>query len=129
RAVLNFSSSRRELTDQDALTSLTALAETYRTLTSGIYYAHPPAALIAKALYSALEDFLKGYKQEESRQALGTTGLKDGEIFQLLVFMARVARTHTNGRPRSRMFLNWLTAQFPELQAATAAEAPRIIIP
>src|SRR6185437_5432562 len=42
QTILKFAASRRDLTDQDALTAIAALAETYRTLLSGIYYEKSP---------------------------------------------------------------------------------------
>ncbi len=41
-AVLKFAAERRDLADGDILAALEALAETYRTLVSGIYYEKPP---------------------------------------------------------------------------------------
>jgi hypothetical protein len=52
----------------------------------------------------------------------------DSEIFQLLVFLFRMGLLRTNGRPRSRRFIEFLRSQFPatpELQR----EQSRIIIP
>jgi hypothetical protein len=129
RTILSFAAGRRDLADGDALAALLALAETYRTLSSGIYYARPPDAPVAHGLYAALEELLQNYKKEESLRAMGLAALKDGDVFQALVFLARVARSHTNGRPRSRMFLDFLAAQFPAPPAAAPAEASRIIIP
>jgi len=48
-------------------------------------------------------------------------------VFHLLVFLLRVGRHHTNGRPRSRRFLEFLRRQFPK--TAAEPEAPRIILP
>jgi hypothetical protein len=44
------------------------------------------------------------------------------------VFLARMARSWTNGRPRARIFLEYLRTQFPEVREAQA-EASRIIVP
>ena len=43
-ALLKFSAEHRDLADGDIFTALEALAETYRTLVSGIYYEKPPNA-------------------------------------------------------------------------------------
>jgi len=56
--------------------------------------------------------------------------LKDSEIFQLLVFLLRVGKQETNGRPLSRAFLSFLRARFPlPAEAQVTQEASRIILP
>lgn len=128
RTVVNFAIEHRELADPDALTAIIALAETYRTLVSGIYYAKPPDAWLANGLYAALENFIGEYKQQAGRQP-GFPAVKDSEVFYLLVFLARVGRQQTNGRPRCRLFLWLLADEFPAAEPAAAAESSRIIIP
>ncbi len=122
--ILKFAAEWRELTDLHILTAVSALAETYRTLSSGIYYEKPPADSIANGLYLALADSAQDCKKQES----GFTALKDVEIFYLLVFLARMVRARTNGRPRARIFLGFLRTQFPQSEAI-APEASRIILP
>ena len=125
-ALLKFSAEQRDSADGDIFTALEALAETYRTLVSGIYYEKPPTAPLASALYAALAAFIQDYKKQESSQK-GFTALKDSDIFHSLVYLARVCRLSTNGRPRARIFLELLRAQYPqqELQPQTS----RIIAP
>jgi hypothetical protein len=115
------------LADGDALTALGALAETYRTLGTGIYYEKPPDATLPRALYGELAHFLGEVRKQEAESA-GFATLKDTEIFHLLVFLLRVGRHRTNGRPRSRAYLDFLRAQFPR-SAQLEKEAPRIITP
>lgn len=115
------------LVDADVLAALGALAETYRTLGSGIYYEKPPEALLPRAVYDQLTHFLNEAKQHAAQQA-GVPTLKDTEAFRLLVFMMRVGRHHTNGRPRSRAYLDYLRAQFPR-SAELQKDAPRIVMP
>src|SRR5271155_4348145 len=50
-AILNFQIENRELTDASAYSALEALAETFRTLETGILYERPPGAPLARALY------------------------------------------------------------------------------
>jgi len=115
------------LSDADVLAALQALAETYKTLLTGIYYQKPPDAPLPRALYQQLADFLKKAREEEAKRA-GFALTKDSEAFTLLVFLLRLGTLHTNGRPRSRRFLEFLRTQFTR-SPETAAEVPRIIVP
>jgi hypothetical protein len=124
--ILKFAAENPAVTDGDAIAALRALAETYRTLGSGILYEKPPEAPLPRGLYAALAKFLAEAKQQESQQA-DFASLKDSEIFFLLVFLFRVGLSRTNGRPRSHIYLEFLRAQFP--QAVAAPEASRIIVP
>jgi hypothetical protein len=72
---------------------------------------------------------LQEFKKEESARA-GFSTLKDSEIFQLLVFLLRVGKQETNGRPLSRAFVSFLRERFPlPAEAKAAQEASRIIMP
>ena len=124
--ILKFAAGQPALVDADATAALAALAETYRTLGSGLYYEKPPEAPLPHALYSELVRFIQEFRQQDAERA-GFTSLKDTEVFHLLIFLLRVAKNRTNGRPRSRRFLEFLRAQFP--QGAAEREAPRIIVP
>jgi len=125
-ALLKFAADRRDLADGDIFAALEALAETYRTLVSGIYYEKPPSAPLANALYAALASFIQDYKKQESSQR-GFPSLKDSEVFQSLVYLARVCRLSTNGRPRARIFLELLRHQYP--QPELQPQVSRIIAP
>ncbi|HEY1865857.1 MAG TPA: hypothetical protein VGG55_02205 [Candidatus Acidoferrales bacterium] len=125
--ILKFSAGWPELSDLQALSAVTALAETYRTLASGIYYEKPPSEFLANALYAALGAFVQDYKKRENER-LVTAALKDSEVFYLLVFLARMVRMRTNGRSRARIFLQFLRAQFPQAEAIEP-EPSRIIVP
>jgi hypothetical protein len=122
-----FQAEHKELHDADVLAALEALAETYRTLGTGIYYESPPEASVPRALYGLLFEFLQAVKKEEANRS-GFPALRDSEIFQLLVFLFRVGKQETNGRPLSRAFLGFVRARFP-LPAEATQEASRIIIP
>jgi hypothetical protein len=126
-AILKSAAETPSAVDSDALIALQALAETYRTLGSGIYYEKPPAGGPPQAIYAALAKFLEDYKRESAERG-GAGRVKDTDIFNLLVFLLRVGRQQTNGRARSRMFLEFLRSQFPR-EAVAQQEAPRIIVP
>ena len=125
-ALVKFSDEQRALTDPDALAAIAALAETYRTLVSGIYYEKPPDVPLQAALYAALAAFIQEYKQQSATANFAT--LKDSAVFPLLVYLARICRSSTNGRPRSRLFLGLLRAGNPQAQEQPA-ETSRIITP
>ncbi len=125
-AISQFAAGYPELTDQQTLTAVTTLGETYRTLVSGIYYEKPPTIQPAAALYQALTNFIQDYKKQES-QRVGFSNLKDSDIFYSLVFLARLIRNWTNGRPRARMYVEFLRRQAPRQERQP--EASRIIEP
>ncbi len=80
----------------------------------------------AAALYAAIASFIQDYKKKESER-VGFSTVKDSEVLHLLVFLARLARNWTNGRPRARIYLQFLRGQFP--QQDLQREASRIIAP
>lgn len=126
-AILHFQLQNKELNDTAASAAIEALAETYRTLGTGIYYERPPDAPLPRALYGEMAQFLQEFRKSEGARA-GFPTLRESDIFQLLVFLSRVAKQETNGRPRSRAFLDFLRERFP-LPAEETKGPSRIIIP
>jgi hypothetical protein len=126
QAILKFADEQRFLADPDVLSAVMALAETYRTLTSGIYYEKLPGAALSAALYSALSHFIQEYKKQSA--SVGFSGVKDSAIFAVLVYLFRICRSSMNGRPRSRLFLDLLRAGTPQAQQKEE-EPSRIIMP
>lgn len=130
--ILNIELGNEDLTDSDTLAALEPMAETYRTLGTGIYYERPPEAHLARALYAQLGEFLAQFQKQDAERT-GFSSLKESDIFRLFVFLLRVGKQETSGRPRSRGFLAFLRKRFPMPVASGAAaaekEGPRIIIP
>lgn len=124
--IAKFCASQPSVTDPDVLAALRALAESYKTLASGIVYEQPPTSLVQRELYDALSAFLAEAKQNATPGSFGP--IKDGDIFQLLVFLFRMGLLRTNGRPRSRRFIEFLRGQFPGAQELQR-EHSRIIVP
>jgi hypothetical protein len=125
-ALLGAADENRELVDADVLAALAALAETYRTLGAGLYYEKPPVAPLAQLLYGILLKFLEEWKQPERRA--GAPASKEIDIFKLQVFLTRVGRSRSNGRPKTRGYLQFLRGQFPR-PVAQPAQTSRIIMP
>jgi hypothetical protein len=125
--ILNFQTENKDLNDSAVLSALEALAETYRTLGTGIYYERPPDLPVAHALYGAIAAFLQQVWKEQAERA-GFPPLKESDVLNLLVFLLRVGKQETNGRPRSRAFLGFLHTRFP-VPAEATKQASRIIVP
>jgi hypothetical protein len=113
--------------DADVLSAIQSLAETYKTLDSGILYQKPPEAPLPRELYAALAAYLDEVKKQLAEQA-GPVKLADVDVFYLLVFLHRMGLLRTNGRPRSRRYIEFLRSQFPQAQELKREES-RIIVP
>ncbi|HMD10107.1 MAG TPA: B-box zinc finger protein [Candidatus Acidoferrum sp.] len=122
-----FSVAHPATTDPDVLAALQALAETYKTLGSGILYERPPDATLPRELYAALAAFLNEFRQQNDGRAAAPPA-KDSEIFTLLVLLYRMGLLRTNGRPRARRYFEFLRGQFPAAPELKREES-RIIVP
>lgn len=122
----------RALVDTNLIAALTAVAKTYDTLvSSGIHYEAPVAGMAQQAVAAEIQNMIKEYRDAEQKHA-GYSRLRDSEVLRGLVFLVRVAYSRTSGRPKSRAFLDFLFAQFPEKQGAIASVTEtqgRIITP
>jgi hypothetical protein len=124
--VAKFCTSHTEVHDSDVLAALQAQAETHKTLTTGIFYETQPSGIISRELYAAVTAFIADVKQKI--QQAGHPAPKDLDLFHLLVFLYRMGLVRTNARPRSRRFIEFLRAQFPQSQDVQREES-RIIVP
>jgi hypothetical protein len=126
-SIAKFCAAQPSASDSDVLAGLQALAETYKTLRSGIYYEKPPDAHLPRELYAALAAFIAEVKQQQAERS-NASAIKDSDIFSLLVFLYRMGLLRTNGRPRSRRYIEFLRGQFPEARELKREES-RIIVP
>ena len=97
---------------------------------SGLHYDQPLTSAAQHAAAAQVEEMLKQYREAEQKQ-LGYSTLRDSDVLKALVFLVRLGHGRTSGRPKSRAFIDFLLAQFPEKQSAVVApqEASRIIVP
>jgi hypothetical protein len=126
-SIAKFCAAQPSATDADVLTSIQALAETYKTLISGIIYEKPPDAPLPRELYAAMTAFISEIKTQQAERS-SSASLKDSQIFYLLVFLYRMGLLRTNGRPRSRRYIEFLRGQFPQAPEFQREES-RIIVP
>jgi hypothetical protein len=110
--------------DSDVREALQSLIRTYRTLQSGLYYETLPANLIAAGIHRRMQEAVEGLRKELAEK--NATPIRDAEILGTLVFLERVELHQNNGRPRSRAFLDYLRAYFPQNQETLAPASPLI---
>jgi hypothetical protein len=124
--------SDRSLHDQDLIAALTMLGKSYeRRVNSGLHYAPPLTSDSQRRAVVEVENMVKEYHEAEQKH-MGYSSLRDSEILKALVFLIRLAQGRTSGRPKSRAFVEFLFAQFPEKESTvvTPPEAgSRIILP
>ena len=111
----------RSLNDTDLIAALTSLTKTWETLVnSGLHYESPIASPAQQAVAAEVQNMVKEYREAEQKHA-GYAQLRDSEVLRALVFLVRMAHGRTSGRPKSRAFVDFLLAQFPEKLSGIAA--------
>lgn len=121
----------RSLNDRDLLGGLSALCASYqRLVSSGLHYEQPLTSTAQQRVAAEVEGMLKEYREAEQKHR-GYSSLRDSDVLKALVFLVRLAYGRTSGRPKSRAFVEFLFAQFPEQQPGVvgAAAESRIIVP
>lgn len=122
----------RTLHDQDLIAALSVLATSYeRRANSGLHYEQPLTSDSQRRAANEVETMVREYREAEQKHA-GYSTLRDSEVLKALVFLLRLAHGRTSGRPKSRAFVEFLFAQFPEKESAvlTSQETGgRIILP
>jgi hypothetical protein len=119
------------LHDQDLVAALSVLTKSYeRLVNSGLHYEQPLTSESQRRAAAEIENMVKEYREAEQKHT-GYSSLRDSDVLKALVFLVRLANGRTSGRPRSRAFVEFLFAQFPEQEAAVVAPAfgSRIILP
>lgn len=122
----------RSLKDTDVIAALTALTRTWETLVnSGLHYENPIASPPQQAVAAEVQNMIKEYREAEQKH-VGYVQLRDSEVLRALVFMVRMGHGRTSGKPKSRAFVDFLLAQFPEKPSGVAAPeeaGSRLVLP
>jgi hypothetical protein len=122
----------RNLNDRDLISALAAMCTRYeRLMNSGLHYDQPLASTVQHAVAAQVEEMLKQFRDAEQKH-LGHSTLRDSDVLKALVFLLRMGHARTSGRPKSRAFIDFLFAQFPEKHSAVIAPqevGSRIIVP
>src|SRR6202008_3339873 len=102
-----------------------------RLVNSGLHYEQPLTSDSQRRAAAEIENMVKEYREAEQKQT-GYSSLRDSDVLKALVFLVRLANGRTSGRPKSRAFVEFLFAQFPEQESAVVAPqeaGSRIILP
>lgn len=122
----------RSLHDQDLIAALTVLTKSYeRRVNSGLHYEQPLTSDSQRRAANEVETMVREYREAEQKH-MGYSSLRDSEVLNGLVFLVRLAHGRTSGRPKSRAFVEFLFAQFPEKESPVLAPqeaGSRIILP
>ena len=121
----------RSLNDRDLIAALSAMCTSQeRLVNSGLHYEQPLTSVAQHGVAAEVRELLKGYREVEQEQ--GHSTLRDSDVLKALVFLVRLGHGRTSGRPKSRAFIDFLFAQFPEKQSSVIASqeaTSRIIVP
>ena len=119
----------RSLNDRDLIAALSAMCGSYeRRVNSGLHYEQPLASAAQQAAAAQVEEMVKQYREAEQKE-LGYSNLRDGDVLKALVFLVRLGHGRTSGRPRSRAFIDFLFAQFPEKMSAVVTPQEAASLP
>jgi hypothetical protein len=131
-ALAKASRADRSLHDQDLIAALSMLATSYeRRLNSGLHYEAPLTSDSQRRAAAEVETMVKEYREAEQKHT-GYSTLRDSDVLKALVFLLRLGQGRTSGRAKSRAFVEFLFAQFPEKESAVLAPqeaGSRIILP
>ena len=126
----------RSLMDRDLIAAVRSQAKSYQTLVNSSLIYEPPTAnlahqTLAREIAREVETMVREFREAE-QQHLGHARLRDSDVLKALVFLLRLGLGRTSGRPKSRAFVDFLLAQFPERQSAIVGPEEagrRIVIP
>ena len=113
------------LVDVDVLEVYKALSATMKTLSGGIYYETLPEGNARVSLFRKLKVFLDNLMSpspDAQHRSLCVT-----EVLTLLEFLLLAVNVNSSGRPRSRQYLDWVTAASG--LAEPPSESSRLILP
>jgi hypothetical protein len=114
------------LADVDVMEVYKALAATMTTLSSGIYYETLPDGPARLSLFRRLKTLLDGLLS--SNPDAQHRALRVSEVLDILAFLLLAATLNTSGRPKSRQYLDWLSAA-SGVAEPSAGESSRLILP
>ena len=124
--ICRFAKDRPHLIDFDIISSTEALAKTHHTLQRGLYYEQRPTSTLQRELYGVLEESLEIFKEKKIQQG-GIVQNNTSNFEKILIFLTQLGASRSNGRTKSRAFLDFLRTNFGK--EVTGNQASSIILP
>jgi len=118
-SIWEYAREHRQVVDTDAIAALQALAESYRTLSSGLYYEKPPDYLYQRELYQGLKATLEEFQRVEA-QRQGLVTMRNSDLRDSLIYLTQLGAIRANGRPKGRAFLDLIGTQVASEASAKA---------
>jgi hypothetical protein len=118
-SIWEYAREHRQVVDTDAIAALQALAESYRTLSSGLYYEKPPDYLYQRELYQGLKATLEEFERVQA-QRQGLVTMRNSDLRDSLIYLTQLGAIRANGRPKSRAFLDLIGTQVASEASAKA---------
>ena len=114
------------LSDPDLLDVLRHVAQTWAAQRAGVVFESHPTGALREGLYRRLQDALREYRPPQ-RGLAAPPPQRAEELEMAVVYLARLVRLRANGRPGSRLCLEWLAPEAPH--AATQPVGSLIVAP
>ena len=118
-SIWKYAREHRQVVDTDAIVALQALAESYRTLSSGLYYEKPPDYLYQRELYQELKTTLEDFQRVQT-QRQGLVTLRNSDLRDSLIYLTQLGAIRANGRSKGRAFLDLIRNQVAPQDSAKA---------
>jgi hypothetical protein len=112
------------IVDKDVEDVYEALKATMKTLSSGIYYETLPEGPVRIALFRKMREIFDAFM---SPSEATFRVLKTGEVDEILDFLLLSVEANSNGRPKSRQYLDWICTMSGI--DSPSPEMSRLIIP
>jgi hypothetical protein len=132
RSLADRSLADRALMDKDLIAAVSSMAKKYLTLVnSSLVYEEATTNVSNLVVMREIETMIGEFRAAEVQHA-GQTRLRDSDVLKALVFILRMGLGRTSGRPKSRGFVDFLFAQFPEspsVMSEAGQSGTQIVIP
>jgi len=121
-SIWKYAREHRQVADTDVIAALQALAESYRTLSRGLYYEKPPDYPYQRELYQELKTTLEEFEVVQT-QRQGLVTIRNSDLRDSLIYLTQMGALRANGRPKGRAFLDLIRSQVAPEDSANAGSS------
>ncbi len=123
-AIGGYWAAQRALCDPDLMDVLGHLAETWAAERAGVVFESHPTGALREGLFRRLQQALRDYRPRV-RGLAAAEAPRTRELEWAVVYLARWVGLRANGRPRSRLCLEWMA---PEAGVAAGPDGGGLIV-